>query len=586
MAHPRSYPFLGYGVGLRVPHYARALAGALEVDWVEVVSENFFGRGGRPRAVLEAVRRERPLVFHGVSLGVGSLGPPDAEYLERLRELADAFEPAWVSDHVCWTRYAGRQSHELLPLPFTEEALALSIENTQRAQDALRRPLVLENVSSYVGHAASALPEWEFLAELCRRSGCALLLDLNNVIVNAFNHGFSPEAYLAGLPPHAVVQLHLANHSQHPRHKFDDHRGPVPDAVWSLFARALRRFGPVSTLVEWDEDLPSWERLVAERDQAAERARRVLAEGAVAAPLHPHPPDDAVAPWAAPSPSASPPPSSLEATQRLFFRALTWPRGVRDFARAAGDGTRLELQRTFGGGTAPDPLERLDLYANAYFYRLLDAARATFPRLARLAGGAPFHDLMTDFVLECPSNAPDLRRLGERLPAFLRCHALGRARPLLPELAQLELALASALDAEDAEPLTRAELARLPLELWTSLALELVPSARPLWVLHDLASVVRRCDAGALEGADEAPVDEAPASEGLCLLVYRAGHAVHFRSASPLEALALESLRAGTRFGALCERLAQRGAEPQSLLGLLERWVDDGLLRAPSRLPV
>jgi uncharacterized protein (UPF0276 family) len=258
VAEPRSFPRLGHGVGLRLPHYERALAGGLEVDWIEVVSENFFGAGGRPRAVLAAVRRERPLVFHGVSLGVGSLAPPDTAYLARLRELCDEMEPAWVSDHVCWTRLDDRYAHELLPLPLTEEALAVTVENTLRAQEALRRPLVLENVSSYVTYAASEMSEWEFLSELARRSGCSLLLDLNNVLVSACNHGFDPEQYLAGLPPERVVQFHLANHTRRDGYRFDDHRGPVPPEVWALFEAACRRFGAVSSLVEWDEDIPAW----------------------------------------------------------------------------------------------------------------------------------------------------------------------------------------------------------------------------------------------------------------------------------------------------------------------------------------
>jgi uncharacterized protein (UPF0276 family) len=268
---------LGHGVGLRVPHYERALSGALEVDFVEVITENFFGGGGRPRAVLERLRCELPLVFHGVSLGIGSLDGPRESYLEHVKALADAFEPAWVSDHLCWTSFGGHYSHDLLPLPYTEEALALVVENLDRAQEYLGRELVLENVSSYVGYAASTLPEWEFLSELARRSGCTLLLDLNNVLVSAHNHGFGAEEFVAGLPIGTVRQFHLANHSDHGDHKFDDHRGAVPEVVWQLYELALRRFGPVPSLVEWDEDLPSWERLCAERDEAARRARRCLA---------------------------------------------------------------------------------------------------------------------------------------------------------------------------------------------------------------------------------------------------------------------------------------------------------------------
>jgi uncharacterized protein (UPF0276 family) len=548
-------------VGLRVPHYERALAGALEVDWVEVISENFFGGGGRPRAVLEAVRRERPLVFHGVSLGVGSLGPPAAGYLHRLRALARDFEPAWISDHVCWTRFEGRESHELLPLPFTEEALAVAIDNTQRAQDALGRALVLENASSYVRHAASQLSEWEFLAELAARSGCSLLLDLNNVVVSAFNHGFSADDYLAGLPPGKVVQFHLANHSQHRHHKFDDHRGPVPDAVWALYESALRRFGPVSSLVEWDEDIPSWEQLVAERDEAARRAERVLARAT------PERQTAAVGGSRAERAATAP---ALEASQRLFFAALAWPRGVAHWA--AGDqAARLELERCFAAGGA-DRIERLELYANGYFYRQLDALRSSFPRLARLAGDAAFHDLVTDYVLECPSRDPDLHHRGDRLPGFVRAHPLGRESPLLADMAELELALAAALDAPDAELLERDALARRAPGEWAALELALGPSTRLVRASFDLEQAARLCDAG-----DDAR--RAPRLDAGTFLVFRREHRVCFRALEPLEALALARLGEGTRFDALCETLAAHAVNPAAILGWLERWLDDGLLR-------
>lgn len=597
------FPFLGHGVGLRVPHYERALAGALEVDWVEVVSENFFGGGGRPRAVLEAVRRDRPVVFHGVALGVGSLGPPAAGYLRRLRQLASDFEPAWISDHVCWTRLEGCESHELLPLPFTEEALAVTVDNVGRAQDALGRPLVLENASSYVQHTASQLSEWEFLAELAMRSGCSLLLDLNNVVVSAFNHGFSSDDYLAGLPPGKVVQFHLANHSQYPHHKFDDHRGPVPEAVWALYEQALRRFGPVSSLVEWDEDIPAWEQLVAERDEAARRAERVLGKTPPGqAILSPTPaaslrPRARVAPAARAAPSPAAP--ELAASQRLLLAALTWPRGVADWA-ASDPRVRLELGQRFAGGAA-DPIDRLELYANAYFYRQLDALRGAFPRLARLAGDVAFHDLITDYVLECPSRDPDLHRRGDRLPTFVREHALGRERPLLAELAELELALAAALDAPDSEALDRADLALLPASEWGSLELALVPGARLVCAAHDLEFAARLCDAGEHARALEAPRVDACASSrdqpeaasaaaaeldrdaprAASVVVFRREHRACFRRLAALEGLALTRIGEGVGFEALCEQLGEHGAEPATILAWLERWLDEGLLRKP-----
>ncbi len=269
-------PALGHGVGLRVPHYDRILDQGVagEVDWMEAISENFFGPGGRPRAVLDRVRRDVPVVFHGVSLAIGSADPPAPAYLDRLQELCERYDPPWISDHLCWGRVGPHHTHDLLPLPYTEESLELVTRHVHIVQDRLGRPFALENASSYVAFAASTIPEWEFLAELTRRTGCWILLDLNNVLVSGRNHGFDPHEYVAGIPADRVIQLHLANHEDRGTHAFDSHRGAVPEAVWQLYAHALPRLGRVSTLVEWDEDVPTWARLC----QQARRAAAVEAE--------------------------------------------------------------------------------------------------------------------------------------------------------------------------------------------------------------------------------------------------------------------------------------------------------------------
>jgi hypothetical protein len=265
---------LGWGVGLRRDHFDRVLAGPARIDWLEVISENFMVRGGRPREVLTRVRERYPVVLHGVSLSIGSTDPLDEAYLDRLDALARQVEPAWVSDHLCWTGVGGRNAHDLLPLPYTEEALRHVVSRVQRVQERLRRPIALENVSSYVAYRVSEMPEWEFLAEAARRSGCGILLDVNNLYVSARNHGFEPLAYLAGVPPEKVWQFHLAGHSDKGRYLLDTHDYPVADAVWDLYREAVRRFGSLSTLIEWDDRIPEFERL----EEESERARAVAAE--------------------------------------------------------------------------------------------------------------------------------------------------------------------------------------------------------------------------------------------------------------------------------------------------------------------
>jgi uncharacterized protein (UPF0276 family) len=272
-------PRLGHGIGLRPTHYATLLAhGACGVDWFEAISENYFEDGGRPLAVLERVRRDVPVVLHGVSLGIGGADPIPEHYLASLERLIGRVEPAWVSDHLCWGSIDGRHAHDLLPLPYTEEALDHIAARVARVQDRLRRPIQLENISAYVQFASSAIPEWEFLNELHRRTGCGVLLDVNNVFVCSRNLGWCAETYLRSLAPDAIGQIHLAGHSIHPDFILDSHVGPVPDGVWALYRLAVELFGPVSTLVEWDEQVPALGVVLAETERARIVERQVQSD--------------------------------------------------------------------------------------------------------------------------------------------------------------------------------------------------------------------------------------------------------------------------------------------------------------------
>ena len=276
MGHPRH---LGHGIGLRLAHFAHLLEhGVSGVDWMEIISENFFEPGGRPQAVLERVRADVPIVMHGVSMAIGSVDPVPGDYLTRLRALADRVEPAWISDHLCWGGHAGRYAHDLLPLPYTGEALDHVAWQIDRAQERLGRSILIENVSSYVEFAASEMTEWEFLLEVARRTGCRILLDVNNIYVSARNHGYAPEAYLDAIPAERIGQVHLAGHTDHGSYIIDTHVGPVPDPVWQLYERLIRRVGPVPTLVEWDEATPDYATVVAESRRARALEEAVLAD--------------------------------------------------------------------------------------------------------------------------------------------------------------------------------------------------------------------------------------------------------------------------------------------------------------------
>jgi hypothetical protein len=265
----RDFPHLGHGIGLRPPHYPGVLDGTARADWFEVISENFMIRGGRPLHVLERARALAPVVLHGVSMNLGGADPLRADHLDALAALVRRYEPAWVSEHLCWGAFARHYAHDLLPLPYTEEALAHVVERIRRVQDRLGRRILVENVSSYVSFATSTMPEWTFLGAVADAADCGILLDVNNVYVSAVNHGFSAEAYLAGLPLGRIGQIHLAGHTNAGTHLVDTHDHPVPPPVWDLYRSAVLRFGPVATLIEWDDRIPPFDELTAE----AERAR-------------------------------------------------------------------------------------------------------------------------------------------------------------------------------------------------------------------------------------------------------------------------------------------------------------------------
>ena len=252
------------GIGLRSPHIRRLRIERPPIRWLEVHSENYFAEGGPALAALDDLRTDYPLSLHGVGMSLGSTDPLDRAHLAKLKRLANRVEPALVSEHLCWSGVGGRHFNDLLPLPYTEEALAHVATRIDEVQDALGREILVENVSSYLGFAVATIPEWEFVAELARRSGCRLLLDVNNIYVNAVNHGFDADRYLAAIPGDKVAEIHLAGFAASGPYLIDTHGAPVAPDVWALYARALERFGPRPTLIEWDLDIPAFEVLARE----------------------------------------------------------------------------------------------------------------------------------------------------------------------------------------------------------------------------------------------------------------------------------------------------------------------------------
>ncbi|HRY05601.1 MAG TPA: DUF692 domain-containing protein [Hyphomicrobiaceae bacterium] len=268
--------FLGFGLGLRPQHYDAILNGDPAIDWFEIISENYMVPGGQPLRILDEIRTRYPLVMHGVSMSIASTSPLDLAYLSELKTLADRIEPRWISDHLCWTGVHGVNLHDLLPIPYTNAALDHVCSRVHKVQEILARPLTLENVSSYIAFEGEDMSEWEFLSALARRTGCHLLLDVNNVYVGARNHGYDPIAFLNAIPRDAVVQFHLAGHEDHGDYVIDTHDHDICDDVFDLYRAALHRFGLVSTMIERDDNIPPLADVVAELDRARAIASQVF----------------------------------------------------------------------------------------------------------------------------------------------------------------------------------------------------------------------------------------------------------------------------------------------------------------------
>jgi uncharacterized protein (UPF0276 family) len=272
----KTRPYLGYGLGLRKDHYETVLKERPRVDWFEILSENYMVDGGKPLHYLDKIREHYPMVMHGVSMSIGSSEPLNWEYLRQLKDLVQRVEPKWISDHLCWTGVDGINLHDLMPLPYTEEAIQHVVDRVNQVQDFLGRQLLLENVSSYLSYSDSQISEWEFLREIAERADCLILLDINNIYVSAYNHNFDPVTYLQAMPDERVYQFHLAGHTQQENLIIDTHDQAIADPVFELYAKAVAHFGRVSTMIERDDNIPPLPELLQELDRVRAIAERQL----------------------------------------------------------------------------------------------------------------------------------------------------------------------------------------------------------------------------------------------------------------------------------------------------------------------
>eukprot|EP01030_Chromulinospumella_sphaerica_P004006 gene4006-3918_t len=532
---------IGFGLGLRTQHYADFLACKQPLDWLEIITDNYLIDGGKPLAVLDAIRRDYPVAMHGVAMSIGASQGVDVPYLQRVKALADRIEPLWVSDHLCWTGPGPEQLHDLYPLPYTDESARHVIAQIRHAQDVLGRRLVLENVSSYVRYRQDSASEWQFLAHISEEADCLLLVDVNNIYVSSVNHGFDPLTYLQALPAHRVQQIHLAGHSDNGDHIIDTHDHPVAQPVWDLYAQACQRFGAVAAMIERDDHIPPLADLLDELATARRMAAETLAS--------PEPATAAVMPLA---PAVDPLP--LAAVQRHFADQV--------LAGALPQAT-------------PDDLVtgRLPIYHHAYRARLAEVLADTYAKTFLYMGSDSFDVHARAFAVARPPHTRSLNRYGEGLVEALRTQYPDN--PELHELAQLDWDLRTRFDSADVPTLDTA--AAQASDTWTTRPGVLHPSALLRTITTNVVGVWNAIHTD--DDVPEAVALSAPAT----LLVWRKGHQPHFRTLDAAEAAWVQALQAGASVHDACTALLGSGlwqGDPTVLGGWLAQLLDDGLVQA------
>ncbi|WP_324958166.1 DUF692 family multinuclear iron-containing protein [Oligoflexus sp.] len=428
---------LGFGVGLRPAHYPDFHArNTPKIDWLEIISENFMGIGGRPRRHIEKIRSDYPIASHGVGLGIAGLDPLNERYLKLLKEMIDWLQPAMVTDHLCWTSWKGQQSYDLLPFPLNEESLNHICARVQKVQETLKRPMLLENPSMYIDFLASDMHEPDFLNELCARTGCGILLDINNCMVNSKNLGWDPEFYINRLKPEYVGQFHLAGHSVSEDICIDTHDQPVPDEVWSLYRKAIKLFPGVPSLVEWDGHLPSLSRLGDELAAARQHAEAAQTE----TPLD-------QAPITIPDLRSQSKASLATHQEKLFsvLRRETLHDNITDLLHNSN----------------VKPFHGLSAYTNNHFLGLLEALKTTFKTLHAIVEDDAMTEIVSQYIRHIPPENFSINFAGSRLPTFLMEHPIGIDFGV-PQALIAELA---AFDAMHMELATQPDPAVSPLDL-------------------------------------------------------------------------------------------------------------------------
>ncbi len=546
------WPILGCGVGLRAEHYAYILAKKPKVDWFEAVTENFMDSGGRPLEILTQICKDYPVALHGVALSIGSADPLDENYLKRLKTLVDRVDPCIVSDHLCWSGVEGESLHDLLPLPFTEEAVDFTARRIQKVQDFLGRKILIENVSTYVTYRHSTMPEWQFLTETARRAGCGILLDLNNIYVNSKNHHFDAEEYIQSVPAQLVGQFHLGGHTDKGEFLFDTHSAQVVHPVWQLYEKALALYGPVSTLIEWDADIPEFSGLLCE----AEKAKQIYQKFNIFRPLK-----KAV--------SFSPKKYTGEISHEEWKKIVSHQRRMKNLVRPgstpADEGDFLNPQGSVSGR------ERMSVYAGGYVARIRESLAETYEAVKHVMGEDAFTRLAESYAQAYPSHSYNLSDASKELPTFLEQSTWKDNLPFLPDLARLERLIAESFHSFAKSKFDVLALAGLDEDGWNNLRIEFQPFVKIIsspWPIVDLWT------------ARKTPISKINVTlEGRpqCALVYRREFEVFCRPISGFEYEFLKSFFSGKTLGQACEHLSALTDEDLPLQDWLAFWSSNSL---------
>lgn len=546
----RELPQLGFGLGLRSPHYSHVFAHQPDVDWFEIISENFMDTDGAPRRKLERVRDMYPIVMHGVSLSIGTVDPLNSDYLHKLKDLKDWLRPAWISDHLCWTGVAHKNTHDLLPVPYTEEALAHIVQRIREVQDYLECPIALENPSTYLEFKTSHIPEAEFIARMAEEADCNLLLDVNNVYVTCYNHRLGAKAYLDALPMDRVVQIHLAGHTNKGNHIVDTHDDHVVDEVWNLYKYVVANAGRVpNTMIEWDDKIPEFDVLAAELDKAriaaADPHNYILPELA-----------QEQAPQMVNRVTPLPDAQSTLQTAIMQGRAhdshpQSWIRAKDDFA----------------------PKDQLDVYINAYRFRLFDVVAEDYPVLRQYLGGTDFDALIRAFVEDQQPDNFNIARFAARLPDHVRA-----ARPddvFAHEMCDLETLIAQLADAPETQALTQDDFSSVSPEQLMQTELHPRAALKLMRFTHPVNAYFQ----AVMDG--EKP--RTPAPETSHLVVFRHEDEMWRMPLDAHEYALLAQLFTGVTVGEALHDLDEGSAA--HLTDWFARWIRNGLLAAPSPSP-